>query len=130
MGQVLRFNPRRAMPRKAPPAVSDTVPPGDESGPPRHTEVAERLIKLRRFMGWRPVEAARQVGVTKQLWNHWERGHGRPSVDDALALADLTGATLDFIYTGRRYGISAELKDYLLSQERDGGLAQGNPFAA
>src|SRR5215217_1655460 len=110
MGQVLSFTHRRAMSRKAPPAAEDIGAPGDDDAPPMHAAVAERLVKLRMFKGWRPVEAARQLGVSKQLWNHWEQGQGRPGVDHAVELADLTGATLDYIYTGRKSGITDVLR--------------------
>ena len=48
--------------------------------------------------------AKHNFGITQ--WNNWERGERRIPVESAERLCDLYGVTLDFIYRGRRDGLS------------------------
>lgn len=46
-------------------------------------------------------------GIRQTAWNNWELGNRRISVEEAEKLCQRYGLTLDWIYLGRRDGLSA-----------------------
>lgn len=70
-------------------------------------EVAQRLIAIRTAFSDLSQKAwAEKHGFNQTQYNNWEKGTRRITVDSAEKLSDLYGLTLDFIYRGRRDGLS------------------------
>lgn len=74
---------------------------------PEYKDVAARLVSVRRAFsdltqkGW-----AEKHHFNQTQYNNWERGLRRIPIEAAVKLCDLYGLTLDFIYRGRRDGLS------------------------
>lgn len=70
-------------------------------------DVADRLVAIRRAFSDLSQKAwAEKHGFNQTQYNNWEKGTRRITVDCAERLADTYGLTLDFIYRGRRDGLS------------------------
>lgn len=69
--------------------------------------ISARIRQLRQQKGWTQVTAAKACGVTRGAWWNYENGY-RPDIDQADAIADVFGVTLDYIYKGSTAGLSAE----------------------
>lgn len=85
--------------------------------------IAARLKWLRGYVGLTQSEFAESLGVTLTNYNNWERGRQRMSIDGALKVNQTYGTTLDFLYLGRREGLSSDMaRDFVesLSGKGDG----------
>ncbi|HVP63062.1 MAG TPA: substrate-binding domain-containing protein [Myxococcaceae bacterium] len=60
--------------------------------------VASVLRERRLLRGWSQDQLARTAGVSRQALNALERGHAQPSVETALALARLLGASVEQLF--------------------------------
>lgn len=70
-------------------------------------DVAERLRSIREaFSDLNQKDWAAKHGFNQTQYNNWEKGTRRITVDCAEKLSDLYGLSLDFIYRGRRDGLS------------------------
>lgn len=78
-----------------------------EAAPRPYAAIGRRLISIREaFSDLNQKEWADKHGFNQTQYNNWETGLRRISVDDAEKLSDLYGLTLDFVYRGRRDGLS------------------------
>lgn len=78
----------------------------DAEDPP-FIDIARRLIAIREaFSDLNQKEWAAKHGFSQTQYNNWETGKRRITVDEAERLAELYGLTLDFVYRGRRDGLS------------------------
>lgn len=69
--------------------------------------IGERLAQIRQAFSEDGQKAwAERHGFSVTQYNNWERGVRRLPVESAEKLCDLYGLTLDFIYRGRRDGLS------------------------
>lgn len=69
--------------------------------------IGERLRSIREgFSTMSQKEWAEKHHFGQTQYNNWERGNRRIPVDDAERLCSLYGVTLDFVYRGRRDGLS------------------------
>ncbi len=70
--------------------------------------VGERLTAVRKTLGGSlsQSEFAGRHGFNVSTYNTWETGLHRIGVDEAEILCATYGLTLDFIYLGRRDGLS------------------------
>lgn len=75
---------------------------------PEYHEIGARLKKLRLAIQDHDNQKlwADQHGFSQTQYNNWERGIRRIPVDEAERLCRLYGLTLDFVYLGRRDGLS------------------------
>ena len=74
---------------------------------PQYHSIGERLERLRTSFSDLSQKAwAEKHGFQNTQWNNWEKGTRRIPVDAAEKLCGLYGLTLDFIYLGRRDGLS------------------------
>lgn len=72
-----------------------------------HIVIGNRLAAIRQaFSDLDQAEWAAKHSVGVTTWNNWERGLRRIPVDQAERFCDIYGLTLDFIYRGRRDGLS------------------------
>ena len=61
----------------------------------------KRLKALRLRLGRTADWMASLVGVKRQAWHSWERDHFMPSVSHLKAIAERTGASLDWLILGK-----------------------------
>ncbi|MGI3168426.1 helix-turn-helix domain-containing protein [Pseudooceanicola sp. C21-150M6] len=72
-----------------------------------YIEIGQRLKAIREgFSDLSQKDWAAKHGFSVTQYNNWEKGTRRITVDDAERLADTYGLDLDFIYRGRRSGLS------------------------
>ena len=75
--------------------------------PPDHLDVGQRLRAVRlTFSNLNQGDWAEKHGFNYTQYNNWENGVRRPTVDAAEKLVELYGLSLDWIYRGRRDGLS------------------------
>lgn len=81
---------------------------------PDYSEIGARLKATRLYFSADPQkEWAARNGFNPTQYNRWERGTRRIPVDAAVKLSETYGLTLDFIYRGRRDGLSETLSKSL-----------------
>ena len=74
---------------------------------PPFAEIGARLASVREGfseLGKKAWAEKHSFGETQ--YHNWEKGERRITVDEAQKLADTYGLTLDWIYRGRRDGLS------------------------
>ena len=64
------------------------------------TQLADRLLDLRRKAGYSQEQLADPLGVSRQAISKWEGAQGRPEVDNVVKLAQIYRVSTDFILTG------------------------------
>jgi len=70
-------------------------------------DIADRLKRIRQaFSDDTQREWASRHGFSPTQYNNWERGTRRIPVEASERLCDRYGLTLDFVYRGRRDGLS------------------------
>jgi len=76
-----------------------------ESAP--YAVIGQRLAAVRQaFSDLSQKDWAERHGFNQTQYNNWEKGKRRIPVDNAETLADTYGLDLDFIYRGKRDGLS------------------------
>ena len=72
-----------------------------------YQEIGKRLESIRKAFSDLSQKAwAKKHGFEATQWNNWEKGTRRIPIENAERLCALYGLTLDFIYMGRRDGLS------------------------
>ena len=72
-----------------------------------HSEIGRRLISVRVAFTSDSVRAfAKRMDVSAMTVSGWETGSRRVPVESAELYCDMFGLTLDWIYRGRRDGLS------------------------
>ena len=72
--------------------------------------IGDRLRFLRETKGLKhQTLMAKLVGASQSRYSNWENGIGVIPVEFAIRICSLTGATLDFIYTGNCSSLPAHL---------------------
>ena len=80
--------------------------------------IQERLKELRQKKELTQVELARRVGISKHLYNKYERNNVRPSDDTLLKLAKELEVTFEYLVFGRDANLPTEKSDALAPEER------------
>lgn len=76
--------------------------------------IGKRLAAIRQaFSDLNQKQWAERHGFQLSQWNNWELGARRIPVESAEKLCGLYGLTLDFIYLGRRDGLSEKASKVL-----------------
>lgn len=70
--------------------------------------IAARLQSARRALGYNQRELCALTEIATNTYNQWERGRGRPELDEAIKLRKI-GLTLDWIYLGDPAGLPHSL---------------------
>ncbi|PQO23106.1 hypothetical protein C2I36_09560 [Rhodobacteraceae bacterium WD3A24] len=74
---------------------------------PQHPEIGARLAAVREgFSDLSQKAWAEKHGFSPTQYNNWEKGARRIPIEAAEKLCSTYGLTLDFIYRGRRDGLS------------------------
>lgn len=76
--------------------------------------MAARLKLTRAALGLSQAELCRRADLSRNTYNQWERGHGRPDVHYAMRLCDAFGITLDWIYRGQTFGLPSAVAEMVL----------------
>lgn len=72
-----------------------------------YIEIGERLALIRRaFSDDSQKLWAEKHQFSPTQYNNWEKGTRRIPIESAERLCDIYGLTLDFVYRGRRDGLS------------------------
>lgn len=59
--------------------------------------LAEKIIKLRKKMGWSQEELAERMNVSRQAVSKWEGAQSTPDLDRILQLSSLFGVSTDYL---------------------------------
>lgn len=82
---------------------------GDDDTSPE--AIGSRLELTRVAMRMAQNDFCGKAGIAPNTYNQYERGKKRPSLENALKLAQTYGLTLDWIYLGDPSGLRYELAD-------------------
>lgn len=83
----------------------------------RPKSIGKRLRFLRKAKGVdHQTVMAKHVGVSQSRYSNWENGIGVIPVEFAVKFCQLTGATLDFIYTGNQSSLPMYLASMLAGE--------------
>ena len=75
--------------------------------------IAKRLVTTRRALGLKQSDFCQQIGVEKNVYNPFEKGRRRITVDVAIKIYERFGVSLDWIYCGDTSHLSVELYNKL-----------------
>lgn len=93
--------------------------------------LGERMILLRRGLGWSQAELARRLHISASAVGMYEQGRREPSLDGLRELAAVFGVSADYLLTGRPHcEKDAEAVSRLLTKAADVGKPGcGNRFS-
>ena len=76
--------------------------------------IGRRLELTRNVLGMQQIDFCARANIAQNTYNQYEHGKKRPSVDNAIALAEAYSLTLDWIYrgdpSGLRYDLASAIK--------------------
>jgi len=83
---------------------------------PAYQDIGARLVAIRKSFSEDTQRSwAERHGFNPTQYNNWEKGTRRITVDCSERLADTYGLSLDFIYRGKRDGLSESARKVLSS---------------
>jgi len=71
--------------------------------------IARRLVRTREALGLSQAVFCTQIGVERNVYNPFEKGHRRITLDVALKIRGRFGVSLDWVYCGDISHLSVEL---------------------
>jgi DNA-binding XRE family transcriptional regulator len=77
--------------------------------------IGRRLLRTRQALKLSQAEFCRQIGVERNLYNPFEKGRRRITIDVAMKIRDRYGVTLDWIYAGDPHDLPSELYHQLVA---------------
>jgi DNA-binding XRE family transcriptional regulator len=107
------FTPRSSAIEQAPPTAGRQ--PGALSqnangvNMPMTKNTGRRLLRTREALELSQAEFCRQIGVERNLYNPFEKGRRRITIDVAMKIRDRYGITLDWIYAGDPHALPSHL---------------------
>ncbi|MFC4168416.1 helix-turn-helix domain-containing protein [Teichococcus aestuarii] len=78
-------------------------------------QVAQNLTILLNAVGLPDAEVARSVGISNSKLGNWKRGDNYPDPFVLVLICERYGATMDWFYRSRVYGMPAELTDRIIA---------------
>lgn len=97
---------------------SDSYAPMDPFEGISKRAIGNRLALTREALELRQGEFCKRAGIAQNTYSQFESGKKRPSVDNAIALCEVYGLTLDWIYrgdpSGMHYDIAAKVRELRL----------------
>jgi transcriptional regulator with XRE-family HTH domain len=76
--------------------------------------VGQRLRITREALGKTQAAFCGAAGISASAYNQFEKGSTRPSIDNAIAICDAHGLSLDWIYRGDmamlRHGVAEAIR--------------------
>ena len=91
--------------------------------------LADKIIALRKKMGWSQEELAHQLNVSRQAVSKWESAQSIPDLDRVLQLSQLFGVTTDYLLKDEQE-TETYTADDAPSALRKVTLAQANEYLA
>ena len=91
--------------------------------------LADKIISLRKKMGWSQEELAHQLNVSRQAVSKWESAQSVPDLDRVLQLSRLFGVTTDYLLKDEQE-TETYTADDAPSALRKVTLAQANEYLA
>jgi transcriptional regulator with XRE-family HTH domain len=79
--------------------------------------IGQRLRATRETLGLSQKEFAKRARIADNTYNQYERGVSQPKIENAHALCDVYGLTLDWIYNGDPSGLPLRLAKQLFKEE-------------
>jgi transcriptional regulator with XRE-family HTH domain len=73
-------------------------------------EIGLRLRTAREIIGLGQGEFAKRAGLSASAYNQIELGETKPSVENAIAIRNAHGLTLDYIYCGDTGDLAPQLR--------------------
>jgi ribosome-binding protein aMBF1 (putative translation factor) len=97
--------------------ASWALPQDTNSGdmPRRAKSIGRRLLKTREALGLSQAEFCRRIGVQRNLYNPFEKGRRRITIDVATKIRDRYGISLDWIYCADQRALPSDLYQKLAS---------------
>lgn len=80
--------------------------------------IAERLLRMRKALGLSQAAFCREICVEKNLYNPFERGRRRITLDVARAIRARFAVSLDWIYEGDMSALRNDLAEKLQRVQR------------
>ena len=80
---------------------------------PKNT--GRRLLRTREALELSQAEFCRQIGVERNLYNPFEKGRRRITIDVAMKIRNRYGITLDWIYAGDPHALPSDLYHKLVA---------------
>jgi transcriptional regulator with XRE-family HTH domain len=77
--------------------------------------IGRRLLKTREALGLSQAEFCRQIGVQRNLYNPFEKGRRRITIDVATKIRGRYGISLDWIYCADQRALPSDLYQKLAS---------------
>ena len=59
--------------------------------------LADKIILLRKKMGWSQEQLAEQLDISRQSVSKWESGASNPDLDKIVKLSKLLGVSTDYL---------------------------------
>lgn len=87
----------------------------------------EYFIEQREKKGKTQNKAAKEIGISQQVLNKWERDISIPTIDNCIKLADYYGVSLDEL-VGREFGHDVEHTAKAIQVNNGGNNTQNNYF--
>lgn len=81
-------------------------------------KVGERIAILREIKGWKQEEMAERLGTGRTSLSNWEMGTSYPDAKKLAAIAEITGATLDYLILGRESTLPSDLEGAVHARHR------------
>ena len=100
-------------PRRQPSVSSQNANSVDMPVTPK--TIGRRLLRTRQALKLSQAEFCRQIGVERNLYNPFEKGRRRITIDVAMKIRDRYGVTLDWIYAGDPHALPSGLYHQLVA---------------
>ena len=75
--------------------------------------LADKIIKLRKKMGWSQEELAERLGVSRQSVSKWEGAQSTPDLERVLQLSALFGVSTDYLLKDATANESEPIRDFV-----------------
>jgi DNA-binding XRE family transcriptional regulator len=98
---------------RQPSALSQNANGVDMPMTPKNT--GRRLLRTREALELSQAEFCRQIGVERNLYNPFEKGRRRITIDVAMKISNRYGITLDWIYAGDPHALPSDLYHKLVA---------------
>src|SRR5262249_8869917 len=113
-----RFSPRSSAIEQVPPSVGPSALSQNANGvdmPRTPQNTGWWLVRSREALELSQAEFCRQSGVERTLYNPFEKGRRRITIDVAMKIRDRYGITLDWIYAGDPHALPSGLYPKLVA---------------
>jgi transcriptional regulator with XRE-family HTH domain len=100
-------------PLRQPPVSSQNANGVDMPVTPK--TIGRRLLRTRQALKLSQAEFCRQIDVERNLYNPFEKGRRRITIDVAMKIRDRYGVTLDWIYAGDPHALPSGLYHQLVA---------------